>query len=296
MSRGSREGAFVAELELMRECKLVDLFREHALGDRLEASGVCVRDAALYVVFDNMPIVVRAPADLDPIGPGRTVFRPDDRETGYEDIAYDTASGRFLALVESEAGDDGVFRPRIDEYDESFRLVQSATLPLELTHANKGLEGLTVRQLDGATYAVTLCEGNHCTGGKKGRTPGGGRLPVFERTGDGWSRVTTYELPHPLPFEDYSAVDVREGRAAVLSQSSGSVWVCEIDEQGRQLVGEGSLYDFPRTRKGKPLYCNAEGLAWIGPDELVIASDRSKKDDPSSCARKQMALHVFRVR
>ena len=210
----------MAELELVRERKLAELFPELSRDSRLEASGVCAVDGTLFVVFDNLARVVQLTSDLEPAPTaGGAIFSHPDLQVGYEDLGYDEANGRFLALVESEQCEDGLIRPRLDEFDESLRCLKKTPLDFVIEDANKGLEGISVIQRNEDTYIVTLCEGNFCRGGEKGRTPGGGRLPVFRREADRWQLVATCALPESLPFEDFAAVDVKLSRLAVLSRS-----------------------------------------------------------------------------
>jgi len=55
------------------------------------------------------------------------------------------------------------------------------------------------------------------------------------------------------------------------------------------------LFLFPRDDKGRIMYCNLEGVTWLGNDRLVVVSDKGKTNQPRRCARKDQAIHIFRL-
>jgi hypothetical protein len=59
--------------------------------------------------------------------------------------------------------------------------------------------------------------------------------------------------------------------------------------------GDGQVYDFPRSSKGKTVYGNVEGVCWIAEDRIVIVSDRRKSDQPKRCGEKDQSIHVFEI-
>ncbi|WP_369214318.1 hypothetical protein [Streptomyces flavofungini] len=299
--KAEAEAEAARELRLVKEAKIRDLIGDSA-GTRLEASGVIYRDGAFLIVCDNLPSLIRVSSELSPKAPENGVLKRVKKKTGgpqanegYEDLAHDQRKDRYYTLSEAEPVKPKGFRARVHEYDAKLRPLGSAHLEFDLADANKGMEGLEWVERSGTGYLLALCEGNQCAGGKKGRTPGGGRVQVFRRGGKRWIRTATLALPESLPFEDFSSVSVREGRIAVLSQASSALWVGRIDTKKWQ-VDEGTVHRLPTDGKGRPLYGNPEGVSWVSADHVVIVSDRAKKGAANERYRaKDQSIHLFLI-
>lgn len=288
-----------SRLELVGEAKirtLLETATDRRLGGRFEASGVCVKEDGCYVIFDNTSHVARfALRDAKPTGENRTIplHRPFP---GYEDIAYDPLAKRFFLLIEAQRSGRRRYKARIEEYDENFQFLSDQWADFSFKYANKGLEGLACVYLDQRLYLLGLCEGNKCRGGAKGRRPGSGRIQVFERGPDAWIRVKTLKLPKSLKCEDYASLDVIGERIAVVSQASSLLWVGRFKDREGRFADAGRVYRFPRNRKDKSVYCNIEGIAWVGPDLIVTVSDKRKAGQQAKrCKRKDQSIHVFRI-
>ncbi|MEU6389539.1 hypothetical protein [Streptomyces sp. NPDC046939] len=304
------------ELRLVKEAKIKDLIGDIA-GDRLEASGVVYRDGVFLIVCDNLPFLIRVSSELSPkapengvIGAGRKGGPPKKSAAkksavkksaaattnpGYEDIAHDTHQDHLFTLSEAEPFKPRKFRARVQEFDAKLRPLGSTPLDFDLTTANKGMEGLEWVESSGNGYLLALCEGNQCAGGKKGRTPGGGRIQVFRRGGKRWINTATIRLPKSLPFEDYSSVSVRGDRIAVLSQASSALWVGRLSTR-KWRVDEGTVYRLPTGPKGRKLYGTPEGVSWVSTDYVVIVSDRAKKGAANDRFRaKDQSVHLFLI-
>lgn len=285
------------ELVLVHQARLADLLPV-APGARLEASGVLAHDGAYYVVFDNTRDVGMLPADhAAPAGNRLIGLQPRARGTrnvrGYEDIARDPLAGTLLLLVEA-GRHQGAWMASIEEFDERFGLVSNGWLDAPLPSSNKGLEGLTWVQRGGEGFLLGLCEGNWCARGRRGRTPGGGRIPVFARGERRWPRVATVELPASLPFRDYSGLAAAADRLAVLSQESSALWVGRLRPGSWQVADDGQVYRFPRDRNGRSGYGAVEGVSWIGDDRVVVVSDRAKPaQHRARSSATQESIHVF---
>ncbi|WP_409239509.1 hypothetical protein [Streptomyces sp. PA5.6] len=290
------------ELRLVKEAKIQELIGDGA-GTRLEASGVLYRDGAFLIVCDNLPSLIRVSSELSPKAPENGVLSrarskksgPSKTNVGYEDLAHDAARDHYYTLSEAEPVKSKGFRARVQEYDAKLRPIGSAQLEFDLTDANKGMEGLEWVDRSGTGHLLALCEGNFCAGGKKGRTPGGGRIQVFRREGKRWTNTATIRLPKSLPFEDYSSVSVRDGRIAVLSQASSALWVGRIDTKKWE-VDEGRVHRLPTDGKGRTVYGNPEGVSWVSADHVVIVSDRAKKGAANARFRaKDQSIHLFLI-
>jgi hypothetical protein len=279
-------------LQLVAERKLSELLPQDVDLSRLEASGVLARGDYLYLVFDNVSRVARVSKRLS----GRansSWFGALSKQRGFEDIAYNRFERRFFLLIEGERTGSS-YESVVLECDENFVEIRRDSLEFAFDSENKGFEGLTwLRRHDG-DYLLALCEGNKCKSGKAGRKPGGGRIQRFRKDRDVWRHVDTMKLPESIDFEDYSALDVREERVAVVSQASSKIWIGSCAPASWDFVDEGAMYSFPTDHEGRVVYCNAEGIAWLAAEQVAVVSDRAKKDDQhESCRKKDQMVHIF---
>jgi hypothetical protein len=283
-------------LHLIRQAKLRSLLAPVAPDlDRLEASGLVVRDGLLWVIFDNLPHVAAIHPALMPGPETATLVWQDRRAAGYEDIAQDDATGQRFILIEAARTAQGHYQPQIDEFDAAWNLLGRRWVDLDVEQRNKGLEGLTCVHRDGVRFLLALSEGNGHHGGRLGRRPGGGLIHVLAEAGAGWSVVDQIKLPQDLPFADYSGVSVRGDRIAVTSQESSALWVGRLDEHSWSVDGEGEVFSFPRDRKGRKLYGNVEGIGWIDDETVAAVSDRAKRSQPRRLRATAECVHIFRL-
>jgi hypothetical protein len=276
------------KLELVREAKLFRLLPGRKHTSRLEASGVAlVDDTTALVVLDNLNQVARIDLSLKRRR-GNQLLPAPSLGSGFEDIAVDRKQGRALCLIEAVEDFDGLLRGFVAEYDRSCRFLRCTRLHTRFQKANKGFEGLAHAWRKGREYLYALCEEN--LGRDVDR--GGGRIDVFVRApGGGWKASHRLRLPKRLKFEDYAALDYRDGRLAVVSQASARLWVARIDAEARAVVPRSdAIYRFPSKSYG-----NVEGIAWVTPEILVAVSDRKKKQQPDRCADKDQSIHLFRI-
>jgi len=275
-------------LELVREVKLATL---SGFAGAFEASGVCVADGAVYVAFDNRVALLRTGPELL-----LSSMKWEQREgDGFEGLACADGAKQVLAMVE-EAKHQGKQQGRVYRFGLKGDQLSKAWLPYALHDNNKGFEGIELLDNDaGDRLLLALCEGNRCRGGKKGRKPGHGRIKVFQQHADTWRLQDTIKLD--LPFTDYSGMAVKDGRIAIVSQTSSMLWVGPFHPADRSIhARQGRLFSFPRDDQGRTIYCNIEGVAWLTDDLLVLVSDRYKrKKQPSYCADKDQSVHVFRL-
>lgn len=245
----------MSALTLVRRARVADLV---GVEERREASGVLVRDGLLLVISDNTGSV----ALLDPglALRGREIPLRGGRGHGYEDIAADPATRRLFVLVEA-LPEGPPYHALVEEYDDRYKLVAAKILDVPLKEENKGVEGLAVVRHDGRTHLLGL------------REAGGDRLPVFTEADDRWTRIATIRLP--LSFVDYSAIAVAGDRIAVVSQESSALWLGRLDP-ATWTVDEGVVHEFPRDREGRPRYTAVEGVAFLRPGQIVVATDRTK--------------------
>ena len=285
-------------LELVREVRIGELLKD--AGDTsYEASGVYLKDGCLHIIFDNNPRLLRFKLDWRDSGEGPVLLDLKGTRAGYEDITYLSSANRWYCLIEAAETQSGVSMPAVDEFDESFVFIKRYWLDFPLKGGNKGFEGLASLRLAGNDYLFGLCEGNKCKSGSAGIKPGKGRIQVFKKALETWEHVATIRLPKSVLFKDYSSLDFRNGFITVLSQATSALWIGRLRAQPVGLEDlfedDGELFWFPRDDKGRVMYCNPEGVTWVGNDHLVVVSDKAKADQPGRCARKDQSIHIFKI-
>ncbi len=288
-------------LILLREARLAELLGPLLLDRlgtrRLEASGVVACDEGLWVVFDNVPHLVRIDPRLLVPDPGATLVRHPDEVAGFEDVAHDPETGRLFAVIEAELRHpDETWTARVWEFDAQLQPLRSRWLDRPLPSGNKGIEGLGYLRRGGAEYLLALSEGNFDAAGGAGRQGGGGRVHVFaERDGQSWAEVATVALPATLDAGDYSALSVRGDQLAVLSQVSALLWVGRLHPSSWDIMDGGRTYRLPLDPQGRTVYGTAEGVTWLDENTVAIVSDRARRDQPDWMRAKQESVHVFRL-
>ena len=280
---------------MIAEQPLADLIAAPGKDAVLEASGVVARGRDCFVIFDNFRRIARIDRSLDRASRRHGWHGPLRRGEGYEDIAFSAARHRFYLLVEAQKHPDGTYRAEIEECDRSGRSLARRWVDVRFEKRNRGFEGLSVVRRNGRDYLLALCEGNRCRAGRKGRKPGGGRVHVLEKYSGGWRSAGRIKLPRRAAFEDYSAIDLRGNRVAVVSQQTSRLWLGVLRPRDWTVAGQGRVYDFPRTRKGKRLYCGVEGIAWLSPTRFAAVSDAAKPDEPKRCRKKSQSIHIFEL-
>jgi hypothetical protein len=280
-------------LELVVERPLAELIAPPGRDGVLEASGVVALGRDLFVIFDNLRRVARIDRDLEPGSKKHAWLGAARPGEGYEDIAYSDARRRFYLLIEAQKHPDGTYKAVIEECSEAGRFLGRSWVDIPFEKRNTGFEGLTVVGWRGREYLLALCEGNRCRGGRKGREPGRGRIHVLQKRGARWQSTACIKLPRHAAFEDYSAVAVRGTRIAVVSQQTSRLWLGVLRRRDWTIARAGRVYDFPRTRKGKPRYCTVEGISWLSPTRFAAVSDAAKPDAGKRCRKSAQSIHIF---
>ena len=286
-------------LELVGESKFGELLKG-GRGQRYEASGVRFKNGYLYVVFDDTPNILRIRPDWSTSQETPTLIETHVRTTGYEDITYQPYERRWYCLIEASETKAGNFKPRVDEFNASFRFIESHWLDFPVKRENKGIEGLSYLRYRGEDYILGLCEGNACKSGSAGREPGQGRIQVFRRTSGDWEHAGTIRLPPSVRFEDYASLDVRNRYVTVVSQVSSAMWVGKVRPDPTSLDNlfedAGRMFLFPRNQEDRIIYCNVEGVTWLPDRRLVIVSDKANPDEQASrCRQKDQSIHIFKL-
>jgi hypothetical protein len=281
------------QLRLLKERKLAELMTPPKGSGVLEASGVVAKGGYFYVIFDNIRRVARIAPSLAPGSPRTGWFGRGREGEGYEDIAYSPYLKRFFLLIEAEKHVDGTFKGLIDECDETGAFKGQHWIDFPFKKRNTGFEGLVAVRWKGVDYLLALCEGNRCKSGVRGRIGGGGRIQVLVRKGSMWRPVARIKLPPTVDFQDYSAVALRGDRIAVVSQMTSRLWIGRLRFDDWTIVGRGRIYDFPRTKLGRPRYCTLEGLSWLSDTAFVMVSDLRKATYRNGCSKTDQSIHIF---
>lgn len=282
-------------LTLVAEHKIAAFIRPPKGGAVLEASGVIYKGNDYYVVFDNIRRLARVRDGLALESDEHGWVGPCRDGEGYEDITFSPHTKRFYLLIEAEKHPDGTYKPQIDECDEQGEFKRRQWVDVAFDKRNTGMEGLAAVRWRGHDYLLGLCEGNGGHGGRKGKKGGRGLIHVLRRKGTTWISEATIELPRQVKFEDYSAVALRGQQIAVLSQQSSRLWIGTLRFHDWTITKRGTIYDFPRSRKGKRRYRTLEGASWTSANTLVMVSDLSKGHHPRRCHKQDQSIHIFRL-
>lgn len=256
-----------------------------------EASGLALANGRLHMVFDNLAQVGSVGLDLDPAGAtlsqGRAGF------SDYEGIVFDPEWRCYYVAVEAQGTEAEGFYPRVVRLDEQGTRTAEWRVERRLSHGNKGAEGLCLLRRGGETYLLVLLEGNHGSGGDRGRQAGHGRLVVLRATPSGeWTLERELALPKTAAFVDYAGIDVRGEQVAIVSQSSAALWVGELAADWS--LSDGQVIPFPRQDDGSKRYARVEGVVWLSATRLAMCSDQERPRDRGK-GRAEQALHVFEL-
>ncbi|HQN89880.1 MAG TPA: hypothetical protein PLK36_07380 [Methanoregulaceae archaeon] len=283
-------------LELVHEARINDLVKGTD-DQHFEASGVYLKDGYLHIIFDDNPYLLRIRPDWRGSTDEPVLLRLKDTGAGYEDITFQSSAGHWLCLIEAVKTGHDTYLAGIDVFDESFSFLRKSWLHFPLKGGNKGFEGLSIMHHAKNEYLLCICEGNDCKSGAKGAKPGKGRIQVFQQVAEQWEHGGTIKLPKAVRYRDYVSLALHNGSLTVLSQASSALWTGHIRTEGGEwddlFEDDGRTYLFPRDEKGRSIYCNLEGVAWLGNGRLVVVSDKAKHEQPGRCTRKDQSIHIF---
>lgn len=274
-------------LVLWRERKMSKIVGD-AL-DHYEASGLLLRDDRLYVAMDNTFALAVVSADLLS---GSLVGRLDG-PSQYEAVAGCPGAASSLCVLEET---DGQLTPRgaVVQMAADGTDLGTLTTDVPFTNANRGFEGLALVQSPEGERLLALCEGNHCLDDVD--SEGFGQIHVMAASGTMLSSVASLAVPPRARFHDFADLGVRrrpdgDYDVAIVSQLSSALWLGRLNTTTWQFADEGVVYGFPRTSAGLAQYCNVEGVAFLGENKVVVASDKS--DGMPPCNDKDESLSIF---
>lgn len=286
---------------VIREEKFYELFKGYEKNFHFEGSGVYTKENFFYVVFDNMKAIGKIESSFSKNSELNTLKGNIYEKSNYEGITYrDIDPFSFYVMIESLEKNNSYY-PAIVKLDSELNFQDEKFIKFDLQKKNKGLEGISFITRNGENFILGLCEGNFCYSDKD-KHRGNGRIQVLKETESEWVRVAEIKLPSSVNFLDYSDMDIENGRIVIVSQVSSAVWLGELDFEKWEIVGKGNIYFFPfGDRKGNPglggeiIYCNIEGVSWVGLHEIVVVSDKSNPDQEKWCKYKEEMIHIFEI-
>lgn len=274
-------------LVLWRERKISKIVGDTL--DHYEASGLLLRDDGLYVAMDNTFALAVVSADL--LG-GSLVGRLDG-PSQYEGVAACPGAPSALCVLEET---DGQPTPRgvVVQMAADGSTLATWTTDVPFANANRGFEGLALVQSPEGERLLGLCEGNHCQDDVD--SEGFGQIQVMAVSGSMLTSVASLAVPARARFHDFADLGVRrrpdgDYDVAIVSQLSSALWLGRLNTTTWQFADEGVVYGFPRTSAGLAQYCNVEGVAFLGENKVVVASDKS--DGMPPCNDKDESLSIF---
>jgi len=294
---------------------LISMFQDTKGAKKYEGSDVIFHNGSFLAICDSLWSILKIKPDMSEFGSENELigepFHSDGEESGYEGI-FAVGEDLFVVRESIEMGEEG-FHAVVEEVllgdDGDYTLLRACPTDLEFDGDGKGFEGAVgFKAGDGETYMLGLCEGNFCKEGKEGKDKGNGRVVVMKRDEDAckWHTVRTLEIPNTANFQDYSAISVSwDGKVAVTSQEDSAMWVGRlngiVDEdtitttEELDFEGPGKVFNFPRDEQCRHIYCNIEGVHWVGEDQVVAVSDKMKSNgkQPNECFDADQSIHIF---
>jgi hypothetical protein len=55
------------------------------------------------------------------------------------------------------------------------------------------------------------------------------------------------------------------------------------------------VYDFPKDQGGQTIYCNIEGVNWLGNDMFIAVSDQMNGGQGAQCSQHDESVHIFKL-
>jgi hypothetical protein len=272
------------------ESKISDLLNKDYPKEKVEASGIYLVNDYYYIIFDNSALVAKIHASLKDKSKN-SLLGSNLQKSNFEGITYDPVDKKFLIVEELTMMRKGP-KAMVHEFEEFKGFTGKWVVDLKMESSKNGMEGITYFQESGEEYLAILCEKAKCS--KKGN------LLILKKQKSIWIEhgVISFKVKG---MKDYSDIDIRDGRVAIVSQKSSKLWISSFKIQDMQFA-EGKLYTFPlvnqegKFEKGtETAYCAVEGVTWIDKQKLAFVSDVLKSKNQDSCSHKNGMLHIFAI-
>ncbi|CAF1202110.1 unnamed protein product [Adineta steineri] len=262
--------------------------------------------------FETSDIVLRRDGCTD-----RLLAWPDaslsTKKSQFEGMIYNPVDDTYFVAQEAiKTSNSKIFRSNVFEISIDLkdatpvRVLESCMINWNFTSDNKGIEVLEFvsHTTSSRTYLLALCEANDCN--DQSKPDNKGRILVLEKkkalfnNNCSWEHVGTLYLPSSIHFQEYSAISIQYEQLtrfptyiAVISQEMSQIWVGRIEEISKApffsitSLQNNIIYDlprFPKTVKTCTIqYCNIEGITWQDNNQIILASDAAKDDQPNLC-------------
>ncbi|KAL6780677.1 hypothetical protein ACKKBF_B12200 [Auxenochlorella protothecoides x Auxenochlorella symbiontica] len=290
--------------KVVKEMPFLGLFDDLREQSVFEGSDIVRVRGKYYVVFDSSYSIGYLDDRFQFRDPNNQLIGgKGQNDSQFEGIAYVPEDDTFLLLHESQEHEGGykpfVTTARLSKDGKEYERLSKCVVDFELTHENKGFEGMAYVKNSKGAFLLGLCEGNFCEGGRRGRKSGNGRIIILQLDTDDngcrWVKKDVLDIPKEANFIDYSAmaIDYNLGRIAILSQENSAFWVADFDIESLDFVGTGSIVHLPRNEHCEIVYCNAEGIQWIDAYRVIVVSDRAKATQPYHCDEHDQSVHIF---
>ncbi|MBP9708802.1 MAG: hypothetical protein KBD78_14280 [Oligoflexales bacterium] len=286
-----------SQYEIVYERKIADFFKKgffknSEYSDSFEASGVEYFNNKIYIIFDDQAQMFEAILDLNnnkKIQDGALVnipFTENRNQMDIEGIDIHPNSGvvrlieEFLESEDEDEDEDEGKMFVLWEKRQDNNLFSARKFFYEFKEKTSGMEGIATRSFEGREYIFILCEGKPC---KKNTRNDAGTIEIFT---ENYENSASIELNGELMLSDYSALDIRNDRFALLSQAEGVLLLGKIEGLNQFIVE--SRFQF------SPSYCNLEGVSFIDDLHLVLVSDKAN-DQHKYCKAKERSIHIVKI-
>jgi hypothetical protein len=273
------------------EAKIYKLLPDYDSDDDFEASGVYYLDGYFYIPCDNRYKIAKIKSTLPENSSQNSLLGSGSGDSDFEGIAYDSnGTPNFFVVEEAVSKGDGIYQPRIREYNSSMSYQSSlwADYNFNEDNSNKGFEGIAWVFRGGEDYILGLVEGT-------------GKIEVLKKTSSKWEKEAEIILPSTVTFNDYSDIAIYGNKVAITSQEDSQLWIGDLSATSWSITG-GTAYELPKGSSSgvvgagtNVLYGNIEGVSFISNTQIVLVSDKAKSDQPSYQKYKDQSVHIFNL-
>ena len=229
----------------------------------LEASGVVAKGRHFFVIFDNVRRIARI--DREPrarVDAARVASGRKRKGEGYEDIAFSRHSAPLLPAHRGGEASDGTYKALIEECDEAARYLGRRWVDIAVREAEQRFRGTERRAVAPAELSARALRGEPvpqrprrdeslaadastcCRSSARSLEVRGAHQAARQRR-----RSKTIRRSPSADAESRSSPSRPRGSVARRASTR------RLDDRRRR----AGLYDFPRTKKGKPLELDRRG-------------------------------------
>eukprot|EP00884_Botryococcus_braunii_P015913 jgi/Botrbrau1/3004/Bobra.0070s0003.1 len=208
-------------MTLLYETSFSALFSDLHGQTKFEASGVEFVNGTYYTAFDSLEAVGVTPERLSRLTSDNLLIGDfSQKDSQFEGISKLPKHDSLLLVREAIEPKEGEgFRAQIVQIalpapsaSSKYTIEEECEMDVYFESDNKGIEDINAifgggggTDNEEGVYVLSLCEGNHCEGGKRGREKGNGRIAVTQRVqGTGPCKYTCVKMIN-IPGEEDEA-------------------------------------------------------------------------------------------